>query len=488
MRTDARQPPPPRTVSEPPSPAPSGNNAHAAPRPPAGASRRSPPNRSLSMMLSLALSSVIAAVAIAHTGWTYALATAEIHTLLDRRLQEVASRIGENLPATLAALSAHGANAGGLVVQVWLTSGGTPAWSTDATVRFGADTPEGLATWKVADEPWRIFTLRGDGWMIHVGQRETSRRRIAEEAAIISVAPALVMIPLSWLAIFLIVRRAFRRVGELGERATRLEIGRLEELPTEKVPRELLPFVQSVNLMIRRLSYAVEAEKKFIADAAHELRSPLTSLQIQADNLKRTLSGSASLEQFAALEQDISRNARMIGQLLRLARADAPLDGFPTQVINVRDMIPQVIATHLPRAAARGIDLGVDRLEDLPVGANPADLRAAISNLVDNAIHYTPDGGTVDLSAYRGDGFACVEVRDTGRGIPDEALPRVFDRFFRADGSTVEGSGLGLAIVKAISEKHRGTVSIANRTDVASGVIARICIPLFRHDGVQEDR
>ena len=435
------------------------------------------------MMLSLALSSVIAVVAIAHTGWTYALATAEIHTLLDRRLQEVASRISENLPATLAALASHGGNTDGLVVQVWLTSSGAPAWSTDASVRFSPDTPEGLATRMVVQEPWRIFTMRGNGWLVHVGQRETSRKRIAEQAAVISVAPALVMIPLSWLAIFLIVRRAFRRVGALAERATRLQIGRLEALPTERVPRELLPFVQSINLMIRRLSYAVEAEKKFIADAAHELRSPLTSLQIQADNLKQTLSDPASLEQFAALEQDIARNARMISQLLRLARADAPLDGFPSEVINVRNIIPQVIAAHLSRAAAHGIDLGVDRLEDLPVGANPADLRAAISNLVDNAINYTPDGGTVDLSAYRANGFACVEVRDTGPGIPEEALPRVFDRFFRADGGTVDGSGLGLAIVKAIAEKHQGTASVCNRNDIAFGAMARICIPLFRQDG-----
>jgi two-component system OmpR family sensor kinase len=435
------------------------------------------------MMLSLALSSVIAVVAIAHAGWTYALATAEIHALLDRRLQEVASRISENLPATVANLGAHGGNTDGLVVQVWLTRSGAPAWSTDTSVRFSADTPEGLATGTVARERWRIFTMRGSGWTVHVGQRETSRKRIAEEAAIISAAPALVMIPLSWLAIFLVVRRAFRRVGALGERATRLEIARPEALPTEKVPRELLPLVESINLMIRRLSYAVEAEKKFIADAAHELRSPLTSLQIQADNLKQTLSDRASLEQFAALEQDIARNARMIGQLLRLARADAPLEVFPTEVVNVRNMIPQVIAAHLPRAAARGIDLGVDRLEDLPVGANAADLRAAIGNLVDNAIKHTPDGGTVDLSAYRANGFACVEVRDTGSGIPQEALPRVFDRFFRAGGGTVEGSGLGLAIVKAIAEKHRGTVTIGNRNDVPSGVIARICLPLFRQDG-----
>ncbi|CAG9167651.1 HAMP domain-containing sensor histidine kinase [Cupriavidus respiraculi] len=434
-------------------------------------------------MLSLALSIVIAVVAVAHTSWTYMLATDEIHALLDRRLEDVASRIGENLPGTLAALSSHGGNSEGLVVHVWLGRASAPAWSSDPAVRFDRDTPEGLTTWRAGREPWRIFTMLGDGWVVQVGQREGLRRRIAAEAAMVGIAPALVMIPLSWLAIFLIVRRAFRRMGELGERANRLEIGRLEALPTDDVPRELLPLVQSINRMIRRLSYAVEAEKTFIADAAHELRSPLTSLQIQADNLKRTLTGAASLEQFAALEQDISRNARMIGQLLRLARADAPLDGFPTEVINVRDMIPQVIAIHLPRAAAHGIDLGVEQLEDLPVGASPADLRAAISNLVDNAIQYTPDGGTVDLRAYRAEGFACVEVRDTGRGISEDALPRVFDRFFRADGGTVEGSGLGLAIVKAIAEKHRGTVSIANRTDVASGVVARICIPLFRRDG-----
>nr|WP_144830942.1 HAMP domain-containing sensor histidine kinase [Cupriavidus gilardii] len=431
-------------------------------------------NRTLSLMLSLTLSGVIALVAIAHAAWTYSLANTQIHSLLDRRLQEVAARIDDHMASMPASPYLFRDVGDGIVVQVWPRQS-EPRSQVDAGgLHFGRDIPEGFSTQQMANERWRVYAQRGRYWAVHVGQRDASRRRIAKDAAVASAAPALALIPLAWLAIFITVRRAFHRIGSLGEQAAQLDIGNLRPLPTDKVPGEVLPLVRSINLMIARLSQSLQAEKKFIADAAHELRSPLTSLQIQADNLGRTLTDPNSVREYVALQKDIARSARMISQLLRLARADAALDAAPGEAVRLREVVPDVIESHLPRAAARHIDLGVDRLDDLRVRASAADLRTAISNLVDNAIKYTPDGGTVDVRAYGADGFACIEVRDTGRGLAPEALPRVFDRFFRADPDGTEGSGLGLAIVRAIVEKHGGDASIDNRGDVPSGAVARL--------------
>ncbi|MBO4123483.1 HAMP domain-containing histidine kinase [Cupriavidus gilardii] len=445
---------------------------HATPHPtPSG-------NRSLSVMLSLALSTVIAAFALLHTAWTYVVATSEIHQLLDRRLQEVAARVSDDMARAMNPLHLYRDASDGIVIQIWL--GGTkPSLHPDSDpLTLGREAPPGFSTQTVEQERWRVYSRHGPDWTIHVAQREASRKRIAEDAAIASAMPALAMMPLAWLAIFMTVKRALRRVGALGERAARLDIGHLASLPTDKVPRELLPLVQSINLMIARLSQSLQVEKKFIADAAHELRSPLTSLQIQADNLGRTLSDPHSLREYNALQQVIARSTRMISQLLRLARADAPLERAASQPVAIRDVVPDVIEMHLPRAAAHGIDLGVEQLDDLQVRASLADVRTALSNLVDNALKYTPDGGTIDLRAYRDEGLGCIEVRDTGNGVAPEALPRVFDRFFRADAHGTEGSGLGLAIVKAIAERYGGDASIDNRGDVPSGVVARLRFPL----------
>lgn len=448
--------------------------------------RNSPPaphaapsrNRSLSLMLSLALSAVIAVFALLHTTWTYVLATSEIHELLDRRLQEVAARVSDDMTRAIDPLYLYRDASDGIVIQIWLGAPKPTLHPDSDRIAIGREAPPGLSTQTVDQERWRVYSEHGPNWTINVAQREASRKRIAKDAAIASATPALVMMPLAWLAIFVTVRRALRRVGALGERAARLDIGRLEALPTDKVPRELLPLVQSINLMITRLSQSLRVEKKFIADAAHELRSPLTSLQIQADNLGRTLSDPDSLREYNALQQVIARSTRMVSQLLRLARADAPLERASSQPVAIRDVVPDVIEMHLPRAAAHGIDLGVEQLEDLQVRANLADVRTALSNLVDNALKYTPDGGTVDLRAYREQGLGCIEVRDTGNGVAPEALPRVFDRFFRADVHGTEGSGLGLAIVKAIAERYGGDASIDNRGDAPSGVIARVRFPL----------
>jgi two-component system OmpR family sensor kinase len=210
---------------------------------------------------------------------------------------------------------------------------------------------------------------------IYVAHRETSRGRLAQDSAMSGIVPALVIIPLVWLAILLTVRSALAVIDPLSARARRLDIGRLEPLPTGDVPAELMPLVTSINIMISRLAHSLQAEKKFIAEAAHEMRSPLTALRIQADNLGRTLADADSRAHFDELQQGIARNARLVNQLLNLARADAgPVPTVsgeaPPPATRVLDIVTDVIAARLPKAAARGIDLGAERMEDAHVACD----------------------------------------------------------------------------------------------------------------------
>lgn len=456
-------------------PSPKGNQKPSR-VPPDGDAAARPRRYSLSWKLNVTLGIVIACLAVPHTVWIYMIALSEVNTRLDLRLQDVATQVHAGVLRPVPDTVGHG-QTDDLVIVTWTDASPTPVQSTNPRVRFPRDLPPGLSTRQLDGDSWRIFVLRSPDSVLHVGHRLASRARLAEKTALASIVPALISIPLAWLAIVLTVRRTLAVIGTLGERARRLDIDTLQPLPTGRLPDELLPLVDSINMMISRLAISLSAEKTFIAEAAHELRSPLTALQIQASNLGRTLTDRTSREQFDALQLAISRSIRLVNQLLSLARADAPSEAAARHANSVRAVIGDVVAAHLPRAAARGIDLGVEQLDDIPVAVNSAGLRAAISNLVDNAIKYTPDGGTVDVLAYEADGLACIEVRDTGPGIPEAALARVFDRFFRVDVSGVEGSGLGLAIVRAFAEQSGGTAQVENRTDAPTGVVARLSLP-----------
>jgi two-component system OmpR family sensor kinase len=238
------------------------------------------------------------------------------------------------------------------------------------------------------------------------------------------------------------------------------------------LPSELHPFVSSINRMIERLDESLKLERDFISDAAHELRTPLTALKLQADNLQSDIVP-CNQRRFNALRQTIDRTSLLVAQLLQLARADARIAEPALSQIEVTGVVTSVVAELLPIAMARRIDIGAGEMSKAVVPLTEPDLRAIVKNLVDNALRYTPQGGVVDLRVCTRDERVVIEVEDTGPGIPEPLLRRVFDRFFRVNHG-IEGSGLGLAIVRAIVERHGGTISLRNRNDGQTGLCATV--------------
>jgi two-component system OmpR family sensor kinase len=201
---------------------------------------------------------------------------------------------------------------------------------------------------------------------------------------------------------------------------------------------------------------------------------------LQADNLQPHIAPS-NQERFRELRGGITRSGGLIAQLLRLARADATLQADMLTRVDVPAVVVNAVAEVLPIAMKRGIDIGADEMAGEFVHAVEADVGVAVRNLVSNAVRYTQDGGKVDLNVQvRGD-MVWINVTDTGPGIAEELLPRVFDRFFRAN-TQIEGSGLGLSIVKAIASKYGGAVSLRNRHDGPSGIVASIGFPSVSSD------
>ncbi|HTJ93019.1 MAG TPA: ATP-binding protein [Pararobbsia sp.] len=432
---------------------------------------------SLRSQLALALCALVALMAIVQGVSSYQLSKTGMNALLDMRLEQVANRMKSDLGDLLPATPVRGSQPeGDLVITIWKDDSPLAYRTTDPSLQLPRDAPDGFKSLMVNGERWRIYTLRTQSRTIEVAQRSSVRQDLSEQNAVQTLWPLIVLVPLVWIAVILVINVSLRKLTSLGEAARRIDVNHLEALPTASVPIEIRPFIDSINLMIGRLANSIELERKFISDAAHELRTPLTALQIQADNLIHDIFPS-NQERFRELRSGILRAGALIAQLLRQARADAPLHPDALERVDVSAVVVAAVAEVFPIAVNRNIDIGAEQMTDAHVKAHEADICTAVRNLVSNAIRYTPDGGQVDLRVRKQDRMAWIDVIDTGPGIAEELVPRVFDRFFRAN-AHVEGSGLGLSIVKALVTKYGGAAAIRNRSDGHSGIVASIGFPL----------
>jgi two-component system, OmpR family, sensor kinase len=433
--------------------------------------------KSLRNQLVVALGLLVSVIGVVQGISSYQLSKAGMNALLDLRLEQVATRMRDGYAEVIPRTPARGSQDDrDVVFVVWKPDADAPFRTSDPSLHFPRDSQAGFTTITVNDERWRIFTRRDETMTIQVAQRSSVRRELTQENAAKTLWPIFVLLPLVWIAVVLVVQRSLRRLKRLGADVQAIDAGHLQPLPTAGVPEEISPFIHSINTMIERLSHSIEKERKFIADAAHELRTPLTALQLQADNLAPQIVQS-NQERFQELRRGISRSSKLITQLLRLARADAPVGGSPLARVDLTEVVTGAVADVLPIALNRNLDIGAQEMVDAHVRAMETDIGMAVKNLVSNAVRYTPDGGTIDLRMRRDGAFAWIDVIDTGPGIAEDLLPRVFDRFFRAN-PDIEGSGLGLSIVRAIALRYGGDVTLANRADGRTGIVASIGFPV----------
>jgi len=339
----------------------------------------------------------------------------------------------------------------------------------------GPDIPSqpksGFADVASGGEGWRVYTLKADDREVQVAQQDEVRAEIVESAAIGVAAPIVIVIPLSWIVVGWAMGRMLRRLGALeAEIAARGALAR-EPIPLEGVPSEIAPLVESMNGLIERLRAAVDAQKRFLADAAHELRTPLAAMQIQVDNLAAEREG--LLTDVAPLAAGVKRASALVNQLLSLARLDEPL-ATGRERIDVGALLLEAVADIAPIADRKGVDVGVDIRAVAISEAVEADARTLLGVLIDNAVRYTPSGGSVDASLSGAVDSAAVEIVDTGPGLPNGQEHRIFDRFFRGRPDGSEGTGLGLAIALRIAERNGFELTVENRADGRTGVRARI--------------
>lgn len=313
--------------------------------------------------------------------------------------------------------------------------------------------------------------------LVQVAETRNKRSDLASRVVTGVLLPQFAIIPLAVVLVWVGLTRGIAPLNRLQSLIRRRRPTDLSPIVPASVPEEVRPLIVAFNDMMARLEENLQAQQRFIADAAHQMRTPLTGLKMQTDLALLENDPEQLRASLTQIGQSADRAGHLINQLLSLARAEASFEKLYTvEPVDLEAVVREVAQDLFPRALAKNIDLGVESSgQVLKVEGNAVLLREMVKNLMDNAIKYTPAGGSV-TARTRYAGAPIFEVEDSGAGIPEADRERVFERFYRVLGSGVDGSGLGLPIVREIAELHRAAVTLSPVAN-GPGTLAQVVFP-----------
>jgi two-component system OmpR family sensor kinase len=347
------------------------------------------------------------------------------------------------------------------VIATWSGASATPGFSSPTQAPLPRDAPAGFSTITIAGEQWRLYAQRDGERTFEAGQplriRDTATREIVERV----VLPLVLLVPAVILTVLLLVKRGLRPLTRFAHELDSRRPDALASLPLSALPAELLPMATAMNELLARLSRALAAQEVFIADAAHELLTPLTALQVQVQMLERARTEERRERATEDVRSSLERCIGLTRQLLTLARysGEAP-PARDFEQVPLLGVVRAAVAEVLPKAHARGIDLGVTSNTDCVIQGDDKALLTLLANLLDNAIKYSPQGSRVDVAIDVRERAPVVTVSDGGPGIAPAEQARVFDRFYRSRNAESQGSGLGLAIALEIAIRHGARIAL----------------------------
>nr|WP_158651845.1 ATP-binding protein [Marinobacterium profundum] len=328
--------------------------------------------------------------------------------------------------------------------------------------------PPGVHTHKIADHFWRLSIQNhvASGSRFMVAQQTDIRNESAITGALYGFVPAAMLVMAMLVIVNIVVRRQFRRLDVLAEKLD-TEVGSSpQDIDEVEAPDEVRPFLAAIVRLLARNAEVLRRQRRFIADAAHELRSPIAALVLQSDNMKKAVNEVDARQRHDRLGESIARLQRLVTQLLDLARLQ-DRTAHALVPVDWRDVIRDVVTDRIDAADAREIDLGVSEVASARVNDDAEGLSRLLGNAIDNALRHTPPGGRIDIRLTTENGVSYLTVDDSGPGIPEADLEGVFEPFNRGTLTSSEGSmtgtGLGLSICREIAARLGGEVSLSNR-------------------------
>ncbi|MEJ2522750.1 MAG: ATP-binding protein [Gammaproteobacteria bacterium] len=451
--------------------------------------------------------SLIAAVVVsagASAGWTYLQASHEVEELFDAELAQSARVLAgladpellrdhsEDLQEALARAGLYAPGASVASGEAPLPAGhpyetklsfrirhkdGSVLFSTPGAPDTGPLPPAPGYSWTDSgDVRWRIFCLRDtqDDLWIEVGQLKGIRDELSSEIAVDLFVQSLLAAPLLAILVPALVLAAFAPVQRIARQIDARAPSNLHPVDTGRAPVEIRSLVDALNRMFGRLSAAFEAERRFTADAAHELRTPIAGMLVHVENARRSRTDEARAVSLSRAADGVRRMQRLVEQLLTLSRLDPEAGLGEWEAVDLEKVAGEEAAQLSDRARDRDIELTVESDGVPRVRGNETMLGVLVRNLLDNALRHTPPSGQVTARLSAAGGRVQLTVDDTGPGIPEELARRVWERFYRAPGQTVDGAGLGLSIVSRVAAIHDASLEMIN---LDPGLSVRISFP-----------
>ncbi|MGM0767102.1 MAG: ATP-binding protein [Pseudomonadota bacterium] len=458
---------------------------------------------SLTRTLILLVASIVMLIASAAATWSYIESNHELEELFDAELAQ-STRVVQGLVQHLAATQSSEELAGVLAQTLQLPQGALNEGDYDEILPDGTghkyEKKLAFEVWTAAGEPmldtlaanddqalhpgyawseatgfqWRTFTLQDPqtGYWIRTAQREDIRQELSEELALSNILPLLAALPLLVIAVAVAIQLGFRPLRKLEKPIRHMDPERIHPLDTRHAPREVSGLVGAVNGLLKRLDDALERERRFSADAAHELRTPLAALRLNLEKIDGQYPG-----EFSDLTASVDRMVHLVEQMLLLSRVESAA-GFCPEKHSLSDIVAQSIADVAPLALQKHIEPSLDDQTTRAFIPCQAPLVTSLMrSLLANAIQYSPPGTSVDTRLEpQNDGYR-VLICDQGPGIPGDAREKALGRFTRLDQRVGSGAGLGLAIARRIAEMHGGRLALLDREDGQPGLCVSVWFP-----------
>lgn len=438
------------------------------------------PPRSMRRQLLLGVLGALACVWLAIAAFSYYDARHEVGELLDAHLAQSASMIlaqvghQQEAPALEHAPQVHD-RARKMAFQIWERGTVLRMHTANAPDRRFSARDEGFSDVTIGGHRWRVFS----GWdarrryLVQVGERDAARREIAAHVARNLLVPLVLALPLLGLLIWAGIGAALRPLARVGDEVAARRADDLSPLPVAGVPLEAAPLVANLNALLARIAGLLENERRFTADAAHELRTPLAALKAQAQVARAATDADARVHALDNVIAGCDRAARLVEQLLTLARLGQDADAEDMRPCDLGSLAKAAVAELAPAAVAKGIDIGLTAHAASVVAGHAGLLAILLRNVIDNAIRYSSPGSAVKVVVDA----PGVAVTDEGPGIPVGERQKVGRRFYRILGSGESGSGLGLSIALRIAELHGARLALEDG-DGGRGLRVRVDFPV----------
>ncbi|TXH71108.1 MAG: hypothetical protein E6Q83_02570 [Thiothrix sp.] len=394
--------------------------------------------------------------------------------LFDYLLQEVATSLPAHLDTKTIyqrdSLNKH------IVVQIWnrnqhLIYTSNPEW------KLPRYSQQGFQTISAFGAHWRIYTENRRSNYIQVAYQTAVVNELATELAIQAILPFVLIIPLALVLVGLIIHRGLRPFRSTAQALAERTPDQLEALSTQQLPKELVIITQAINELLARLANALNAQRAFVADAAHELRSPLTALKLQLQLTERIQQEPQRSQALAKLHERLNRAIHLVEQMLVLARQESNLEPASFHLNSINQLVLQAVQSQQALAQQKQINLSAQTSPfDIQILMNVHSMEILLRNLLENALKHTPAKGIVIVSVREEAEVVVLRVMDSGCGIEAEERNHVFRRFYRIQHNQQGGTGLGLAIVKSIADQHQASINLLD-SPLAQGLLVEVSIP-----------